>query len=164
MEQREFENIVASIRGKIVGVAQSYDLATENAEDIAQDTLLRLWTMRDDLDRYCSVEALAVSVARHLCVDRLRRKRTIALEARTTIADSHSRPDEELENADNEAWLQQRLSQLPPSEYQVLRMRQVEMKSNQDIAAILGIATSSVATILSRARHRLLSDINKRNK
>lgn len=164
MEQREFENIVRRIRSKIVGVAQSYGLTTETAEDIAQDTLLRLWTLRDELDRYRSVEALAVSVARHLCIDHHRRRHIIAVEVRPTIADSHSRPDEELENADNEAWLQKRLNQLPPSEYQILHLRQVEHKSNQDIANILGITVSSVATILSKARHRLLDDIKKRNK
>lgn len=143
---------------------RSYRLSIEDAEDIAQDTMLRLWTMRDELDRYKSVDALAICVARHLAIDCLRARHSVSLDDKIAIVDSNEQPDDTIENIENEAWLQERLQHLPPSEYQILHMRQVEHKSNQDIAAILGIASTSVATTLSRARHRLLDDINRRKR
>ena len=73
-------------------------------------------------------------------------------------------PDERLETKDNEAWLNEQIAGLPAAEYHILHLRQVERKSNKEIAAILGMETTSVATILSRARHRLLEAIRKRNK
>lgn len=147
-----------------MNAAVSFGLAEEDAEDIAQDTILRMWTMRGELKRYRSAEALAMSIARHLCIDSVRRKRTLPIEGRTLLDESHSRPDEALEAADNDVWLTKRLKRLPPREYQILRMRQVERKSNKDIAAILGITASSVATKLSAARHKLLDDIKRRDK
>ena len=65
---------------------------------------------------------------------------------------------------ENEEWLRRKLDRLPSSEYQVLHLRQVERKTNREIAAILGIEVTSVATLLSRARQKLMEDIRKRKK
>lgn len=162
MEQNDFENIAAAIRAKVLGVARRYGLSEEEAEDTAQDTMLKLWAMRDELDRYRSVEALAVSIAAHLSVSVLRRQRPVTLDGRSLITDGSPGPDTRLEMAENEQWLSRKLARLPSSEYQVLHLRQVECKTNGEIAAIMGIAVSSVATLLCRARQRLLEDIRKR--
>ena len=71
MEQTEFENIVADIRTKALGMARKYGLSADEAEDVAQDTILKLWGMRDELDRYRSVESLAMCIAAHLSVNTL---------------------------------------------------------------------------------------------
>ena len=60
------------------------------------------------------------------------------------------------EVADDERWLEQRMQALPSTEYQVLHLRQVERKTDQQIAAILGIGIASVPTLLSRARRKLM--------
>lgn len=51
---------------------------------------------------------------------------------------------------------------LPGTEYTVLHLRQVEGLDNKAIALRLGIEERSVATLLSRARRRLLEEIRKR--
>ena len=68
-----------------------------------------------------------------------------------------------IEAEETDAWLQRRLQALPPMQHQVLRLRQIELKDNAEIAAILGIKPASVATLLSKARRQLLADIRKRN-
>lgn len=60
-------------------------------------------------------------------------------------------------------WLQQKLKQLPSNQYLVLHLRQVEKKSMEEIAAIVGITPQSAATLLSRARQRMLQEIRKKN-
>lgn len=54
------------------------------------------------------------------------------------------------------------MNNLPPKEYQILRMRQVEQLSNGEIAKLLGIEKTSVATLLSRARIKLFNEIKRR--
>ena len=44
----------------------------EDAEDALQDVLMRLWSNRQQLDTYQSVEALAVQMTKNLCLDRLK--------------------------------------------------------------------------------------------
>ncbi len=80
------------------------------------------------------------------------------------LADTAEMPDQRLETLDNEAWLERRLRELPDKEYQVLHLRQVERRTTQEIAAIAGIAESSVPTLLARARRKLLESYKQRTK
>lgn len=57
-----------------------------------------------------------------------------------------------------------RIEQLPPREMQVMHLRQTERRTNEQIAAILGISKDSVATVLSSARRKLFKQIKERNK
>lgn len=151
------------MRRRALNTAYGYGLDDAAADDIAQDTLLKMWAMRGEIDPGRSVEALAVSIARHLCIDAMRRRHTVPIAGRQMIDDRHEQPDTALENDENRRWLERRLAALPASEHAVLKLRQVERKSDAEIAAILGISISSVPTLLSRARHKLLDEIRRRN-
>lgn len=83
--------------------------------------------------------------------------------AELRVAAVRSAADVAIEAEETDAWLQRRLQALPPMQHQVLRLRQIELKDNAEIAAILGIKPASVATLLSKARRQLLADIRKRN-
>ena len=54
------------------------------------------------------------------------------------------------------------MEKLPPRELQVLRMRQMEHRSNDEIARLLGIGEASVKVMLSNARKKLFNDIKKK--
>ena len=61
-------------------------------------------------------------------------------------------------------WLKNKLAQLPSTEYKILRLRQIERKTYDEIATMLGISPASVSTLLSRARNKILCEIIKRRK
>ena len=73
-----------------------------------------------------------------------------------------STPQQLMEEKENEEWLDQRLRQLPSRQYAILWMRQVERRSCDEIARLLGIGETSVRTLLSRARHQLREDLKER--
>ena len=72
-------------------------------------------------------------------------------------------PQEELETKENEEWFSAKLQKLPTTQRTLLYMRQVERKSHEEIATLLGIETTSVSTLLARARRTLLEEIKRRN-
>ena len=74
------------------------------AEDIAQDVMLRLWQMHDELERFRSVEAIVTLMAKHTLRD-LQRRRTAESLEEATIVSLISSPQEELEAKENEEWL-----------------------------------------------------------
>jgi RNA polymerase sigma-70 factor (ECF subfamily) len=74
------------------------------AEDIAQDVMLRLWQMHDELERFRSVEAIVTLMAKHTLRD-LQRRRTAESLEEATIVSLTSIPQEELEAKENEEWL-----------------------------------------------------------
>lgn len=110
------------------------------------------------------VEALAVYMARHLCVDHLRRRRTVSIDQQTATLPHPQRPDTNLEDKELEEWLEAQITKLPTTEHIILRLRQVKNKSTEDIAAIVGISPVSVAPLLARARRKLLKSIKTRMK
>ena len=73
-------------------------------------------------------------------------------------------PAERIELEEDERWLVQQMEKLPPREMQVLKMRQMEHRSNGEIARLLGISEASVKVILSNARKKLFNDIKIRNR
>ena len=73
-------------------------------------------------------------------------------------------PHRMMEMDEDERWLKKRIASLPDREMQVMTMRQVEQKSNGEIARILGITAASVATMLSSARRKIFEDLKKRDR
>ena len=66
MERIAFEQRARTWREKAYSVSRGCGAGRDEAEDIAQDVMLRLWQMHDELERYDSVEALAALMAKHL--------------------------------------------------------------------------------------------------
>lgn len=162
MLQQEFENMATDIRRRVIAVAKGYRLDADTAEDVAQDALLKLWTIREKINGEKSATALAVTIARHLSIDRLRKVKTQNIDAAAPADSLFRQPDAVLENLENERWLEKQLSRLPTKEYAVLHLRQVECKSMEEIASIAGVSVNSVPTMLARARRKLLEEIRKR--
>lgn len=163
MDEKEFEHIAPELRRRSMAAARGCGLDADEAEDVAQDALLKLWSLRGEVDEGCNAMALVAVVARNMAIDRHRRRRTVPMDDRPVIDDRNARPDTMLEIADDARWLSRKMQALPTTEYQVLRLRQVERKTDGEIAAILGIGEGSVPTILSRARRKLLEAIKRKN-
>lgn len=167
MEEIEFEHIAAEMRPKLTAHCHRYIDASSlaiDADDIVQETLVRLWKMRDKLFQYQSIEALAMTIARNLSIDYLRRdhQRTESLDLDAT---SNSSPvnrtastvasDQSLIGEDTQRQLEQALDKLPSTQRRMLMMRSEGM-SLDGIAAICGANKASTKTMISAARRTLL--------
>ena len=162
MDKTAFEQQARTCREKALSVSMSCGAGRNEAEDIAQDVMLRLWQMHDELERYRSIEALAALMAKHLLRNHQRRKPSETLDEAMIISLKTS-PLDELEMKEDDVWLTKRLELLPTTQRTLLYMRQVERRSHEEIARLLGIETTSVSTLLARARRSLLEDIKRRN-
>ena len=163
MERSAFEQRACTWREKALSVSRHCGAGRDEAEDIAQDVMLRLWQMHDELERYQSVEALAALMARHLLRNHQRRRQQETLDEAVVVS-INTNPHDILEAKEDDEWLTKRLQQLPTTQRTLLYMRQVERRSHEEIARLLGIEITSVSTLLARARRTLLEDIKRRNK
>ena len=155
MEKSAFEQKARTWREKALEVSMHYGAGKDEAEDIAQDVMLRLWQMHEELERFRSVEAIVALMAKHLIRNHQRRKPSEVLDE-AMIVSMNTSPHEVLETKENEEWLSAKLQQLPTTQRTLLYMRQVERKSHEEIAILLGIEVTSVSTLLARARVRCL--------
>jgi len=163
MDRSAFEQQARTWRKKALQVSMSGGADKDVAEDIAQDVMLRLWQMHDELDRYEKPEALVALITRHLLRNHQRRRKPQQLDEAMTVSLSSS-PHELMEMKEDDAWLDRRLLQLPTTQRTLLYMRQAERRSHEEIARLLGIETTSVSTLLARARRTLLEEIRQRDK
>jgi RNA polymerase sigma-70 factor (ECF subfamily) len=155
-----FEHNATRLRKLALQAAATAGADADAAEDIAQETMLRLWQMRDD-PRLYNPEGYASTIARHLTLNRLRSKPPLPLDERQTMSQTSPSPLDIIVQREDEQWLQERIRNLPPTQHAVLHMRQVECRSNAQIAALLGMKESSVSTLLARARRQLLEEIRQ---
>lgn len=161
MDETEFSHISQRLRGVALRASMHCGAAPMQAEDVAQDVLLRLWQMRDDLDEVRSLDAFVSVIARRLTLNLQNRKPESGLEG-LQVPDRNNDPALSMEERENEEWLARRLEELPSSESAILQMRQVEHRSMQEIARLLGMTEHSVRTLLSSARRKLFEEYKRR--
>lgn len=160
MNTDAFEQQASRLRALALKASAQAGADADTAQDIAQETMIRLWQMRDD-PRLCNPDGYAATIARHLTLNHLRRKQPIHIDERHTSAQTSPSPLDIMVQSEEEQWLQQRIRDLPPTQHTILHMRQVELRSNAQIAAFLGIKETSVSTLLSKARRQLLEQIRQ---
>jgi RNA polymerase sigma-70 factor (ECF subfamily) len=129
--------------------------ATE-AEDVAQETMLRLWRLAPDWRPGAAQPATwAHRVAVNLCLDRLRRRPASPLEAAEAVEDPAPPPLAALEAADRAAALAAALAALPDRQRAAISLRHFEERSNPEIAESLGVSVEAVESLLARGRRAL---------
>lgn len=163
MEREEFCTLASQLRADILALSRRFLKDEAEAEDNVQDTLLKLWTVREQLDAVRSVKALTYAICRNLCITKLRQRKIIPMELNDEIK-IISEHDSQwmLEEKENAQWLEERIEELPSAQMQILRMSQQDGLENYEIAEILGINETTVRTALCKARKKLLEKITER--
>ena len=92
MDRSAFEQKARTWREKALSVSLHYGAGEDMAEDIAQDVMLRLWQMHDELERYQSVEAIVTLMAKHTLRNHQRRRIGMAHVETTATANYPAHP------------------------------------------------------------------------
>lgn len=157
MEQKEFETLIRQIRPKLYAEALRLLTDSDEAEDVTQETVLKLWTIRQQLEIYRSMEALAVVMVRRLALSRKRVATTIPLSNwQQTDTDSIDSPEDLLISREEETKVIKMISTLPDTQQTVLRMKHIDGLETSEIARITGSSEEAIRQNLSRARKRIL--------
>lgn len=162
MTEQEFDIQVYPVKDKLYRLAKQLLNNTEDARDAMMETLARLWQKRHVLGEYQSIEALAMSITKNFCLDRLKAKdaKTLRLNPDYEIL-NNSTPLTQLETADALQIVSKIISGLPHQQKIVVHLRDVEGMEFGNIAEITGMTENNVKVTLSRARKTITQQLQK---
>lgn len=136
------------------------------AEDVAQETMLRLWRVAPDWRQgETKVTTWAYRVATNLCIDRQRsrgRRRQVALDDAPEVADGARGVEGRLQEAGRMAALEAALAELPDRQRQAVVLRHLEGMTNPEIAAIMEIGVEAVESLTARGKRALSAILSGR--
>ena len=156
-DQEAFATIVEKYKDPVFNVAYRMLGNPTEAEDVAQETFVRAYTQLRTYQEGRRFSTWLLSIASHLSIDQLRRRRFLALPLENApflewIADLGAGPEQaalQLEASDE---MQKVLSVLPSKYRTVLVLRYWYDLSYEEIAEMLGLTSALVKARLHRAR------------
>jgi RNA polymerase sigma-70 factor (ECF subfamily) len=162
MLRRDFETAVRRHQRRVFTFAHYFLSNWEEAEDVTQEVLIRLWRNRSKvgLDR---VGSWLLTVTRNACYDRLRQRRSVARlvesdsdgQGALHVATEEPDPEAQAGSAQLGRRLLMALSQLTEQQRSVVILREIQGLSYQEIAEVLSVPLSRVKVTLHRGRQQL---------
>jgi RNA polymerase sigma factor (sigma-70 family) len=162
MTPEEFKIQVLPLKNRLFRLALRLLGRVEEAEDVVQDALIKLWTRKDELESYSSVEAFAMTITKNLCLDRIRSKgfQTERIPERQVLNVSGEK-EEKLEREDFDGFVRKIISSLPDQQRAIMQMRDIEGLEYEQIAEVMELNINAIRVNLSRARKKVRDTILK---
>lgn len=166
MTQQEFETTAEELRPLMYDVGLRYFHSRDDAEDVAQESLLLLWKYCEKMDASRNIKALAVKVAKNCCIS-MKRKKVLKLTAGSSEngAERHIQSSDfnRLEAEEYVMLLEDMIqNSLSPRERELFELRRLDGLSNEEIEARTGVKQTTVQSMVSKARMKLYSELKKR--
>ncbi|WP_291908304.1 RNA polymerase sigma-70 factor [Chitinophaga sp. CB10] len=141
----------------------------ELAEEIVQETFLKIWERFSELKIEVSEKAYLYKAVQNNCLnclkqDRIRQRYGTELlqqiESRTSLMNLHLHtPAEKLEHHEMESIVETAIRRLPPQCQDIFRLSRFEQLSYPEISRQLGISINTVKTQMTRALKKLRDDL-----
>jgi RNA polymerase sigma factor (sigma-70 family) len=161
MTTQEYEQIACRMRPQLTKLGWSFFHDKDQAEDVVQEALLRLWLLRERVGDVQHAEALLIRLTKNVCVSEWRHKRTRELMSAEKYVGVLSEEIQPMAEDDNKRLLQLAIHSLSPTERRLFRMRHELGMEVSHIAAVTGLLNSSVSSVLSVARRKIVEQLKK---
>jgi RNA polymerase sigma-70 factor, ECF subfamily len=126
------------------------------AQDIVQETFLRLWLQAQQWDsQKAALSTWLHRIAHNLCVDSLRKRRPGNDEEIAELADNSESAEQEVTREARQSQLHEALALLPERQRNALILVHFQGLSNKEAAEILTVSVDALESLLSRARRTL---------
>ena len=162
MKEIRFRTDVLPLKDELFRLALRITLNRADAEDVVQETMLKVWNRRDSWAELESIEAYCLTICRNLALDKMKRaeNQNTSLEEGGGDAEhaDHSyasNPEEQAVQRDRVELVRKLMSLLPEKQRTCMQLRDMEGKPYKEIAEVLGITEQQVKINIFRARQTL---------
>lgn len=166
MNLEAFQTRVLPAKNKLYRFAFRLLGSSEEAKDVVQEVLIKVWNGREQMAEVQNMEAWCMRITKNLSLDRLRsnqRKPTDSIEGSFDLSQESLSPHESTELNESMQRINQLISALPEKQRQVIHLRDIEGYSYQEICEMLELDMSQVKVSLFRARNAVREKLLKIN-
>jgi RNA polymerase sigma-70 factor (ECF subfamily) len=159
MKKIKFRADILPLKNELYRLALRITLNPAEAEDVVQETMIKVWNRRDKWDEIESIDAFCLTICRNIALDKMRKMEN----QNTSLEDGHDAPDSSYaSNPEEQAMQQDRIqlvrrliNNLPEKQRSVMQLRDFEGKSYKEIAQIMAISEEQVKINIFRARQTI---------
>ena len=160
MKTISFRADVLPLKDMLFRLALRITLDSAEAEDVVQETLIKVWNQREKWPQIESIEAFTTTICRNLALDRnkLHANRVALLSADehdTPDTSIRANPERQAETNDQVSLVKKLMDQLPEKQRTCMQLRDIEGKAYKEIAEVMGISEQQVKVNIVRARQTI---------
>jgi RNA polymerase sigma-70 factor (ECF subfamily) len=160
MKKISFQNDILPLKNELYRLALRITLNPAEAEDVVQDTMIKVWNRREQWDEIDSIEAFCLTICRNLSLDRMRKMENQNQSLEEGEHDSPdqsyaSNPEEQAMQRDRVELIRRLINELPEKQRSAMHLREFEGKSYKEIASIMAISEEQVKVNIFRARQAI---------
>lgn len=151
---------ILPLKNTLYRLALRITLNSQEAEDVVQDVIIKLWNMRERLNEVENLEAFALKMTRNLSLDRerMRINQTEDIEGKEFSLAAPS-IELQLEQQEKIDIIRRIMEQLPEKLRTAMHLRDFEGLSYQEIAQTMGITEDQVKVCIFRARQAVKAKV-----
>lgn len=157
MQEISFRDDILPLKDKLFRLALRITFDRAEAEDVVQDTMIRVWNKREEWTQFGSIEAYCLTVAKNLAIDRSQKKEAQNVELTPEMEEESeiSGPYDQLVNNERMSIIHRLINELPEKQRLIMQLRDIEGESYKEIAEILNLTEEQVKVNLFRARQKV---------
>ena len=166
MNLESFQSRVMPAKNKLFRFALRFLGNEEEAKDVVQEVLIRVWKGREQMNEVQNWEAWCMRITKNLSLDRIKamaRKQTHPIEEGYSVHQGTLSPHESTELHESMNRIGQFIAALPEKQRQVIHLRDIEGYSYNEICEILELDMNQVKVNLFRARNAVREKLTKIN-
>ena len=156
-----FRTDILPLKNELFRLAQRITLNRADAEDVVQETMMKIWNRREQWSELDNIEAFCLTVCRNVALDKMKRadNQNASLEESGEFEHADrsyaANPEEQAVQRDRVELVRKLVSQLPEKQRTCMQLRDMEGKAYKDIAQVMGITEQQVKVNIFRARQTI---------
>jgi RNA polymerase sigma factor (sigma-70 family) len=164
MTPEEFRKLILPEGRRLYALAFRYLNSREEAEDVVQEVMMKLWEDRNKPVRYSNHAAWCTTVTRNCCIDLLRRRKRIwydEISEVTTLTESDADDISSSDSREAAQLVKGIVSRMKEPYRSAVILRDIEGYSYEEAAEVMQTSVNNLRTVLSRARKSVREEIEK---
>ncbi|MDH3650548.1 MAG: sigma-70 family RNA polymerase sigma factor [Saprospiraceae bacterium] len=163
MSLQTFNEQILPLKDKLYRFSLRIVGSAQDAEDVVQEVMVKIWKKRDVWHEWTSIEAMCMTITRNLSIDKKRskHKRVVEMPDHYDEPADTATPDQVAVSNDLMQQIRAMMDELPEKQKLVIQLRDIEGYAYKEIAEILDVPLNQVKISLHRARLFLKEKIVK---